>query len=178
MCRVCEQLAELPHGGKRYYYPGAMTEGGRDGVLVRITPFSRDAWVGVFAFGHYGKTGKSGIFTFPEPSVVCVVASGDGYLVTADDPTNWQQIAVYPICEVIPAPSKNLIIFASHTHMPAFGSAGVAWRSKRLAWSDMRITQVTPTHIEGETWDIRSEENIAFAVDIATGEHKGGIEEA
>jgi hypothetical protein len=61
--------------------------------------------------------------------------------------------------------------------MIALGTSGVVWETKRLTWSEMKILTVTSDFIDGETWDIRSEENITFRVDLATGEHTGGIVE-
>lgn len=173
----CEQLDELPSGVLRFYFPGARSDGGNDGPIVLVTPSSAERWVGIFAFGHHGPSGTSCIYAFPDPDVICVVSSGDGYLVNVNVPTNWRQIEVYPICEVIPFPGQNIIVFVSHTDMTAFGAHGVVWRTKRLAWSGMKITNVTPASIKGETWDIRSDANIAFSVDVRTGCHHGGIEE-
>lgn len=174
----CEQLEELP-AKKCYYFPGASSEGGRDGPIVHVIPYSGDPWVGVFAFGQLApRDGKTGLFTFPDPDILCVVAEGDGYLVRAVNPKEWSPVEVYPICEVVPASGKNLVVFANYTEMVALGTSGLVWRTDRLAWSEMKITRVTSEYIEAETWDIRSEENVTFRVDLSTGQHAGGIEEA
>lgn len=173
----CDLLDEIP-GGERFYYPGASTQGGSDGPIVRVTPYTGAAWVGVFAYGKNSPSeGATGLFTFPDPDVLCVVALGDGYLVRADAPTDWKAIEVYPICAVLPIANREIIVFASHTQMTALGASGVVWETKRLTWSEMKILAVTGDSIDGETWDIRSEENITFRVNLATGEHTGGIME-
>jgi hypothetical protein len=108
---------------------------------------------------------------------VCVLARGDGYVVRSDDPLRWARIEVYPILEAFPVPSKGLLIFASHIELKAYGPQGPVWTTKRLAWSDMRILHFDADRLEGETWDIRSDETVRFSVDLATGEHTGGIRE-
>lgn len=173
----CEPLDEMT-SGERFYYPGASTQGGGDGPIVRVIPYSGDPWVGVFAFGKNApKDGATGVFTFLDPDVVCVVAHGDGYLVQVDNPRDWKAIEVYPICIVMPVVSRNIIVFANHTELTALGRSGAVWKTKRLAWNEMKITRVTDDFIEGETWDIRSEEDVSFRVDVSTGEHTGGIVE-
>jgi hypothetical protein len=51
------------------------------------------------------------------------------------------------------------------------------WKTKRLTWDSMEITEVTDAFIKGEFWDIRREATANFTVDLATGLHQGGIGE-
>jgi hypothetical protein len=69
----CEQLHEFPPA-QRWYFPGASTEGGRDGIIVKVVPRDAKQWVGVFAFGKIApREGITGLFTFPDARVLCVV---------------------------------------------------------------------------------------------------------
>lgn len=173
----CDVLDEMP-SGERFYYPGASTQSGSDGPIARVIPNSGDAWVGVFAYGKNSpKDGATGLFSFPDPDIVCIVARGDGYLVRTNDPSDWKAVEVYPICAAVPIASRNIVVFANHTELTAVGASGVVWKTKRLAWSEMKLLRVTDDFIDGETWDIRSEENVSFRVDLSNGEHTGGIVE-
>src|SRR5258707_9516838 len=174
----CEWLLEtqqtvLPH----YYYPGASPEGGRDGVLIRVRPEGGQAWVGTFAFGIFTVKGISGIFTTPNPDRVCVVAVGEAYLVSASAPTEWEAISILPIIDVRPIRAHGIIVFANFTELVAYGQTGIKWTTRRLTWDSLKITEVTDDLIKGEYWDILSEAMASFVVDLATGEHTGGIEE-
>jgi hypothetical protein len=176
----CEQLTEGPgraSSSPHYYYPGASTEGGRDGIFVEVHPEDGEPWLGTFAFGQIAPKGPSGIFTMPDPRLLCIVAKGEGYLVSANSPTSWDRVRVTPIIDVRPIRAHEIIVFAEFTRLVAYGQAGIKWQTKRLSWDNLKITEVTDTAIKGEFWDIRSEAKENFVVDLATGTHQGGIEE-
>jgi len=175
----CERFSEtsgvgvLPH----YYYPGAFTRGGRDGLLVEVRPEHGQSWLGTFAFGQVTPKGASGIFTTPDPQRFCVVSKGEGYLVSATTPTVWEAVRATPIIDVRTVFAQGIIVFADYTTLVAYGPAGVKWQTKRLTWDSLKITEVTDTTIKGEFWDIRNEATAGFTVDLATGTHQGGIKE-
>jgi hypothetical protein len=173
----CKELASIPErpGYRRYYYPGASQEGGRDGAIVEVNPGQGRPWLGVFAFGRITSKGVSGIFTTPNPDRFCVVARGAGYLVRADDPSAWEPVAANPIIDIRPVRARNLLIFAEYTRLFAYGPAGLAWRTKHLTWDDLIITEVTDDFIAGEFWDVVTEAIRTFCVDLASGEHTGGV---
>jgi len=174
----CEELTEMPQPAvlSHYFYPGATTEGGQDGVLVAVRPEHGRPWIGTFAFGRVAPKAPSSIFMTPDPQRICVVAKGAGYLVSVDDPTSWEIVRATPIIDVRPMKAREIIVFASFTDMVAYDRAGIRWRTKRLTWDNMRIMEVTDDLIRGEFWDIRSEEKGRFVVDLATGTHQGGID--
>lgn len=166
-------LASLAH----YYYPGASTKGGQDGILVEVRPDDGESWLGTFAFGHIVPKGVCGIFTMPDPQALCVVAKGEGYIVRANAPKSWEPVRVTPIIDVRPVRAQEIVVFAEFTRLVAYGHAGIKWETKRLSWDNLKITEVTNKLLNGEFWDIRSETIGSFAVDLATGAHRGGIEE-
>lgn len=171
-------MAETPRTVQpHYYYPGASTQGGRDGILVEVRPQSGQAWLGTFAFGQVTPKGVSGIFTTPDPQRLCAVSRGEGYLVSATTPTVWEAIRATPIIDVQPVRAQGIIVFADYTTLVAYGETGVKWKTKRLAWDSLKITEITDAFIKGEFWDIRSEATANFVVDLATGKHEGGIKE-
>ena len=174
----CERLNETPRTAPaHYYFPGASTKGGRDGILVEVRPERGQAWLGTFAFGQVTPKGVSGIFTTPDPQRLCVVSSGEGYLVSANTPTEWEAIRATPILDVRSIRAQGIIVFADYTTLVAYGQTGMKWKTKRLTWDSLKITEVTDAFIKGEFWDIRSEATASFVVDLATGTHQGGIKE-
>ena len=36
--------------GERFYYPGANTEGGQDGIMILVKPHNSKSWLGTVAF--------------------------------------------------------------------------------------------------------------------------------
>jgi hypothetical protein len=174
----CEQLTESPALERlHFYYPGASTQGGRDGLLVEVRPHDGEPWIGTFAFGQIAPKGATGMFTMPNPHQLCVVATGEGYIVSASSPAVWELVRAKPVIDVRLIRAQGLVVFATFTELVAYGSAGVKWRTKRLSWDNLKITEVTDACIKGEFWDIRSESMASFEVDLVTGSHQGGIRE-
>lgn len=176
------ECAELTEGTDwaspcHYYYPGASTKGGRDGILVEIRPQLGQRWLATFAFGEITPKGTSGVFTTPDPQRLCVVAKGAGFIVSANDPMSWELVRVTPIIDIRPIRAHEIIVFADFTRLVAYGRMGIKWATKRLSWDNLKINEVNDTSIKGEFWDIRSEETATFVVDLRTGTHEGGIEE-
>jgi len=166
----CDLLTEtadrtMPH----FYFPGATTEGGSDGVLVKVRPRSGGAWLGTFAFGEYSQHGVSGLFSTPDPRRFCVVAGGTGYLVTASDPKLYENIEIRPITDIRLIPTHNLIVFADFTRLLAYGPHGREWKSDRIAWDGLKIREITNSTICGEFWDVAKDMNAHFVVNLSNG---------
>jgi hypothetical protein len=174
----CELLQELPQpkGIRHLYFPGATSVGGTDGVLIQVEPMSHPAWIGTFAYGTLSPKGTSKVFSMPDPDCLCVVARGQGYIVPVAQPTEYQDVTFHPIMDVRVVPKQELIIFANFTELLAYDASGIRWRTKRLAWDSLKITDVTEATIRGEFWDIRSEQMSSFIVDLRTGDHQGGAD--
>jgi hypothetical protein len=172
----CEQLIELsasalPH----FYYPNASLEGGRDGVLVEVHPSQGSPWRGTFAFGFSGQ--PSHLLSMPDPDCLCVVAAGTGYVVSANAPRRWESLRASLITDIRSIRARGLLLFSDHTGLVAYGSRGLAWRTKRLVHDDLKIVAVTDDTIAGRGWDYSKAADTSFVVDLATGAHKGGIQE-
>jgi hypothetical protein len=148
-----------------------------DGILVEVRPKHCEPWFGTFAFGHVAPRGKSGIFTMPNPDVLCVVSRGEGYLVSASLPKSWERLRVVPVIDVRPVLAYDIIVFAEFTRLVAFGREGIKWQTKRLSWDNLQISEVATSYIKGEFWDVRSDAIASFVVDLATGTHQGGVDD-
>ena len=170
----CEQLQELPHDDTqtRFYYPGATTMGGQDGLIVRVRPHEGGSWVGVFAFGKLLPKGKNGLYSWPDPKVLCVVSRGQGYTVQVDEPSKYQLLDVHPILGVFSIPGERIVVFSNYTELVAYGKSGIAWVSERLSGDGFTVNSVSDTHIEGGTWDPRMDRDVRFRVDLRNGHHE------
>jgi hypothetical protein len=167
-------LGEIPNGSFiHYYYPGASVSGGRDGVIVMVKPNDGDPWIGTFAFGQLTLNGLSNVLTTPDPDRLCVIANGDGYLVSAAQPTVWELVHAFPITDARSIVQQGIIVFATQTSLIAYDQSGVKWVTARLAFDDLKITEVGDTFIRGDYFDIRSDTVQSFAVDLATGRSLG-----
>lgn len=171
-----EVLEELG-AGERYYYPGATTKRGKDGLIVEVISSEGTSWVGVFAFGEISPKGISGVYSMPDPDKFCVVSRGAGYIVSSSDPEDWQEVKAIPVMDVRPVKSQNILVFADYTELVAYDETGIKWRTERLAYDRFKITEVTDRSLKGEFWNIRNEANEIFEVDLVTGSQVGGIKD-
>jgi hypothetical protein len=141
-----------------------------------VQPEAARSWIGIFAFGKFGKTGVTRIVSMPDLERLCVVARGAGYVVTAAQPESWEPVQAIPVIDVRTIPGAGLVVFANHTEIMAYDRNGVKWRTKRLAWDGLKIVAVSDQRLFGEYEDVRQEAVQRFEVDLATGEARGGVE--
>lgn len=170
-----EQLEELPaDSSKRIFYPGAVESGGQDGVNVRLIPRQGEAWIGTFARGRFGPKTITGIFTMPNPDELCVIAGGQAYILNVKNPRNYETPAIVPVIDVRFSENYRIIILANHTELMAIGASGFVWRTERLSWDSLKLSTITDETLSGVFWDIQSESEQSFSVNLADGTHTGG----
>lgn len=165
------------HDVRHFYYPGASTVGGGDGVLVKVEPWDGVAWLGTFAFGRFGPKVATKVVPLPCGGRLCVVSRGAGYLVSANDPLAWEEVPAIPITDILEIPEAGLVVVANHTKLLAYGERGQEWCTRRLAWDGLKLIRATGRSITGEYWDFRGQETRTFEVDAATGSSTGGVED-
>lgn len=168
-------LSEIKSGKtKRLFYPGAAESGGHDGLNVRVFPHESEAWIGIFASGRFGPKTITGVFATPNPTKLCVVAEGQAYIVDVANLKEYESLPIVPVIAVRSSVKYRLLIFANHTELLAIGANGIAWRTERLSWDSLKLTTMTDETLCGVFWDIQTESEQSFSVDLATGTHTGG----
>ena len=140
-----------------YYFPGASQESGKDGVLVEVFNAEGRNWTGVFAFGTFSPKGVTGVYQLPDESRFCVVSRGTGYVVNANDPSDWQQVPLIPILDVRCSAHHELLILANDTELCAYDRKGMRWTTERLSWHDLKIKEVSESEVVAEYWNVRDE---------------------
>jgi hypothetical protein len=58
--------------------------------------------------------------------------------------------------------------------MVAWGRNGPIWESARLSWEGIRITSIDGDVLHGMGWNILTDKEVEFSVDLLTGNHEGG----
>ncbi len=164
-----------PGSIKRYYYPGASERGGHDGALLEVTPANGPAWLGMFAVCHDGC-----VYSCPDGKSLCVVASGGGYIVKADDPLQWVEIPLMWVEEVRVLSEQRLLVFRDWTNLLAYGPDGLAWETERIAMDKLTIEAVEGyilrgrAVVPGSASDDDHVKWVDYEVDLRTGRHTGG----
>ena len=141
-------------------------------VLVRpetARPETEPPFLATFALGFADPVAPSGLWSCPSASELCAVAGGYAYIVDTRAPERFTQIDFRPVFHVEPVLTHNLLLFAGSTALLAWGAVGLAWKSQRLSAEGLRIVGVDGDALHGFGWDLRSDKEVPFAVDLKTG---------
>jgi hypothetical protein len=177
---TAEVLAQPPliAPARQFTYP--LNIAGEEDALARgalrllIRPSPGGVFLATCALGFTDSAMPTGVFACPNPAELCAVAGGYAYLVDTLQPERCTQIPLKPVAEVLPLPSHELLVFAGFHALAAWGRNGLAWTTARLSWEGLKLGVVEGDTLHGLGWDMRTDREVPFKVDIRTGEHTGG----
>src|SRR6185503_18037847 len=139
-------------------------------VMVRFEP-SAEPFLGTFALGFSDPLAPSGLWSCPDPRWLCAVAGGYAFLVNTSQPEEFVQVEFRPVLEVRALREQNLLLFAGHYALLAWGARGKAWETPRLSSEGVQITGLEGRWVRGVGWDMMTDRDVPFRVDLETGEH-------
>ncbi len=162
---------------RHYTYPAEVEEVERGALEVMVRPAAEAApFLATCALGFASPVVPTGVWACPDPDALCAVAGGYAYIIDAGTPERWEQIEYRPVTEIRPVPEHRLLLFASFHRVLAWGRKGRLWQTQRLSWEGLRLRELRDGMLHGWGWDMRTDEEKEFAVDLRTGEHTGGPE--
>jgi hypothetical protein len=132
------------------------------------------AFLATCALGFLDPNMPSGVYACPNPEEMCAVAGGYAYVIDTARPERSTHLALKPVVEVKVLAEAQLLVFVGFHSIAAWGVHGLAWETQRLSWEGVRITQVNGSTLHGMGWDLMSDKEVVFTVDLATGQHQGG----
>lgn len=166
------ELSELPATGGVHEFArdGRVIAGG---ALVEVFA-DRSTWAGLVANAPESvAAAHTGVYSTPAPSVVCVVARGDAYLIDVDAPERWWVLEDAPVVAVRSAPADRLLVLATPRRVVAVGVDGVVWRTPRLAIDGIQLGEPADGRLPGVA-DPRDDAE-EFVIDLRDGRHDGGF---
>lgn len=172
--------AEVLHGRplilprRHFVYPAEVEEVERGALELMVRPAAGDAFLATCALGFASPSVPTGVWTCPDPAMMCAIAGGYAYIIDSSAPERWQQVVYRPVTEVRPIPEAGLLVFASFHSVEAWGPAGRLWQTARLSWEGVRLGEASAKELGGWGWDMRTDTEMEFVVDLATGKHAGG----
>ncbi|HKO11806.1 MAG TPA: hypothetical protein VJV22_07555 [Acidobacteriaceae bacterium] len=170
-----QRPAILPQ--RHFTYPREAEEVERGALEVMVRPSAGAPFLATFALGFADRTAPSGLWSCPDPNALCALAGGYAYFVDTRDPERFTFLKFRPVLDVRPAPEQNLLLFCGSYAIVAWGAQGLAWTTGRLSWEGLRITEICDGELRGFGWDLMTDQEIPFAVNLATGQLlRGGIE--
>jgi len=146
----------------------------RGALQLMVRPASGGAFLATCALGFIDPNMPTGVFACPSPDELCAVAGGYAYIVDTLHPERSTHIALKPVVEVRSLAEQNLLLFVGFHNVIAWGDSGPAWQTGRLSWEGLRITAVEDNTLLGFGWNLMTDKEVAFAVDLLTGQHQGG----
>lgn len=159
---------------RQFVYPAQVEEVERGALEVLVRPSAGTAFLATCALGFASPLAAGGVWACPDPDWMCAVAGGYAYLMDTSDPHRWEQIEYRPVTEVRPLREHDLLIFAGFHSLLAWGPAGKAWKTARLSWDGLRISRIEGNSLFGFGWEMQTDRELEFQVDLRTGEHRGG----
>lgn len=154
-----------------YTYPREAEEVERGALEVMVQPVGQvPQFLATFALGFADPTAPTGVWSCPNPDELCAVAGGYAYIVNTLDPTSFTHIAFRPVFQPLPLPERNLLLFAGHQALLAWGPGGQAWQTRRLSSEGIRVTEMRGDKLHGFGWDLLRDREVPFVVNLRTGE--------
>lgn len=161
---------------RQYVYPQAVEEVERGALQILLRRRAGvEPVMATFALGFADPSLPHGVWSCPNPRQLCAIAGGYAYVVDAEDPGKWMQIPYRPVTWVHAAPERQLLLFASFHRLWALGVEGKAWETATLSWEGLRVMGIDGQQLHGFGWDMDTDTEVPFIVDLATGQHVGGI---
>jgi hypothetical protein len=141
--------------------------------VVRVSPTSADAWVGMFAAGGLGGQGANGAHACPRPDQLCVVVDGLAYLVSVENPAQGAMPLGLSVTQAVATADPPLLLLVTYSSVTALGPEGITWQSGRIALDGLRVEQVTGDRIRFRADNLEGGFN-SGTLDAGTGEQVAG----
>ncbi len=154
---------------ERFYFPGPSKAGGHDGVIVKLTGENERQWVGVFAFGNYPNTVSRFCGTVLGPENVVIIAEGQGYFVSANNPEKYGEVDCFPIFGVHQSAKHSIICFHDHGRFVGYGRKGLAWTAVPISTDEIKVHAASEDEIEGRAWSDSKQQFVGFGINIKDG---------
>src|SRR3984957_5866721 len=156
------------------HVPGEDDALARGAVLVNVKPAQGGACLAPCALGFRDPALPSGIFSCPRPDDLLAVAGGYAYLIDTLAPEYCLHVPLRPVTQVLPTPADGLVLLAGFHTVAALDANGLRWESARLSWEGVTLGEVRDGKLHGTGWNMQTNREVAFTVDLATGAHEGG----
>ncbi len=156
---------------RHFVYPRDAEEVERGALEVLVRPGAKDAqpFLATCALGFRDPAAPTGIWSTPNPEEVCAVSGGYAYIVDTAAPERFTMIAYRPVLEVRPVVPAGLLLFVGHHSILAWGRRGEAWETEKLSSEGLTITAVDGNVLRGLGWDLMTDRETPFALDLRTG---------
>jgi hypothetical protein len=146
----------------------------RGALQLMVRPAEGGVFLATCALGFTDPTMPTGVFACPNSQEMCAVAGGYAYVIDTSRPERCTHIALKPVVEVRSPVAQKLLLFVGFHSIVGWGRNGLAWESARLSSEGVHITGIDGDMLHGTGWNLMTDREVAFSLDLLTGEHQGG----
>lgn len=156
---------------RHFVYPREVEEVERGALelLVRPDTVGAQPFLATCALGFRDPAAPTGLWSTPKPEELCAVAGGYAYLIDSTTPERFTMIPYRPVLEVRALPEAGLLLFVGHRSILAWGAHGQAWETAKLSDEGVTIIDCDRGVLRGTGWEMMSDREIAFRLDLLTG---------
>jgi hypothetical protein len=146
----------------------------RGALQLMVRPANGGMFLATCALGFTDPAMPTGVFACPNSVQMCAVAGGYAYVIDTAQPEHCTHITLKPAVEVRPLVAQDVLLFVGFHSVLAWGRNGLLWESARLSWEGVRIVSIDGDVLHGMGWNLLTDREVAFSLDLLTGEHQGG----
>ena len=163
---------------RRFTYPrevaGEEEAMARGAMELMVRPRVGGAFLATCSLGFKDPSMPTGVWSTPQADVLCAVAGGYAYMVDTTAPERVVQVSLRPVTVVRSLEAEGLLVFAGFTSLVGWGAQGLASETARLSWEGLTLGETAGGRLSGMGWEMVSDKELPFSVDLRTGEHEGG----
>jgi hypothetical protein len=146
----------------------------RGALQLMVRPANGGTFLATCALGFTDPAMPTGVFACPNAVQMCAVAGGYAYVIDTAQPERSTHIPLKPAVEVRLLVEQGLLLFVGFHSVVAWGHDGLVWESARLSWEGIRITSIDGDELHGMGWNLHTDREVSFSIDLLTGQHQGG----
>ena len=156
------------------FVPGEEDAMNRGALLVEVRPATGGMFLATCALGFRDPSLPSGVWACPAENHLLAVAGGYAYLVDTLGPQSCIHLPLRPVTQIAVAVEHGLLLLAGFHEVAAVGRDGLLWTSARLSWEGVSMGAVRNGELHGTGWNMETDREVPFAIDLRTGRHTGG----
>ena len=155
---------------RHFTYPAQVEEVERGALEVMVSPEDAEPFLATFALGFRDPIVPTGVWSAPNPEELCALSGGYAYIVSVRQPARFTMLPLRPVLAVHVAIEAGLLLFIGNRDILAWGAGGKAWEANGVSSEGITVGAVTATTLAATGWDMRTDREFPFALDLATGQ--------
>ena len=154
--------------------PGEEDALARGALRLMVRPAVGGSFLATCALGFGSRSVPTGVWGCPRAAEMCAVAGGYAYVIDTERPDISAMVTMRPVVEVREVVEAGVLVFVGFHTVIGWDADGMRWETGRLSWEGIRLDEVRGGRLWGWGWEMMSDREIEFSVDLRTGAHEGG----